>query len=170
MPDIFSKILGFVVLVLVFLSMQTKKMKLALLCQIGIGVLGMISYALSEGFAGSGIYLIATAQSIIFFFIRSSGKNEPRWLTPVVCVAYVLCTFYTFENWIDLTPMVAAIISAVGISQKKATNYRIAMLLNGAVWVTYDAFLAPAMLPSHIVTIVAALWGIIRLDILKKRK
>lgn len=171
MPYIISQILGFVVFLFVFASMQTKDMKRVLLCQIGCNGLGMLSYVLLGGFSGCGIYLIATVQSIVFYLIRKREKEEPRWLSPVICVAYIVCSALTFQGWVDLVPMFAAVVCALGIAQKKSTNYRIAMLLNGAIWAVYDIFMgAYTMLASHIITTASALLGIIRLDILKKQE
>lgn len=169
MEYIVSQILGFIVFLFVFASMQTKNIKTVLLCQIGCNGFGMISYVLLGGFSGCGIYLVATVQSVVFFFIRNSGKEEPKWLKPVIIIAYIACSAVTLKGWLDLVPMLAAVLCALGIAQKKPTNYRIIMLLNGAVWVIYDVCMgAYTMLASHVITIGAALLGIIRLDLLKK--
>ena len=67
--------------------------------------------------------------------------------------------------------LLAAILCAIALIQKKPSNYHIAILLNGAVWLVYDmAIGAYAMLASHGITVIAALIGIVRLDVLKKEK
>ena len=169
MPYIVSQILGFFVFLFVFASMQTKNMKYVLICQIGCNGLGMLSYILLGGFSGCGIYLIATVQSVIFFYIRTEGKEVPKWLNPVIIAGYIVCSAVTLQGWLDLVPMLGAVLCALGISQRKPTHYRVIMLLNGAVWVIYDVCMgAYTMLASHIITVAAALLGIIRLDLLKK--
>ena len=169
MAYILSQIFGFLVFLFVFASAQTKNMKNALLCQIGCNGFGMLSYVLLGGFSGCGIYLIATIQSAIFYFIRKSGKEEPKWLNPVIVIAYIACSAATLKGWLDLVPMLAAVLCAVGLAQKKPTNYRIILLLNGAIWLIYDVFMgAYTMLASHIITVGSALLGIIRLDLRKK--
>lgn len=169
MAYILSQIFGFLVFLFVFASAQTKNMKNALLCQIGCNGFGMLSYVLLGGFSGCGIYLIATIQSAIFYFIRKNGKDEPKWLNPVIIVAYLACSAATLKGWLDLVPMLAAVLCAVGLAQKKPTNYRIILLLNGAIWLIYDVFMgAYTMLASHIITVGSALLGIIRLDLRKK--
>ncbi len=169
MAYILSQIFGFLVFLFVFASAQTKNMKNALLCQIGCNGFGMLSYVLLGGFSGCGIYLIATIQSAIFYFIRKSGKDEPKWLNPVIVIAYIACSAATLKGWLDLVPMLAAVLCAVGLAQKKPTNYRIILLLNGAIWLIYDVFMgAYTMLASHIITVGSALLGIIRLDLRKK--
>ena len=169
MANIIAQIFGFLVFLFVFASAQTKNMKNALLCQIGCNGFGMLSYVLLGGFSGCGIYLIATLQSVIFYFIRRSGKEEPKWLNPVIVVAYILCSAATFQGWLDLVPMMAAVLCAIGLAQKNPTKYRIVLLLNGAIWLIYDVFVgAYTMLASHIITVGSALLGIIRLDLRKK--
>ena len=169
MDYIISQILGGIVFVFVFASMQTKSMTRVLLCQIGCNGLGMLSYVLIGGFSACGIYILATLQAILFFWIRKKNMQEPRWLKLLFMIAYLGCSAFSFESWVDLFPMLAGVLCACGIGQKNATNYRIIMLLNGAVWTVYDLFLgAYAMLATHIFVVVSALIGIIRLDILKK--
>ena len=157
--------------VIVFFSMQTKNISRVMLCQIGCNALGMISYVLLGGFSGCGIYFIATVQSVIFYFIRKYEKREPMWLNVVIIVSYIICSILTYKSSRDLIPMFAAVLCALGLIQKKTTNYRIIMLLNGATWIVYDLIvMAYTMLASHIFTSGAALIGIIRLDIKKKKK
>lgn len=169
MTYIISQILGAFVFLLVFLSMQTRNITRVMLCQIGCNLLGTVSYILLGGFSGCGIYLVATLQSVVFFFIRKKGKQEPRWSYIIVFAAYIICSVISFKGPLDIVPAIAALLCALGILQKKATNYRIVMMLNGIVWIIYDiAVGAYTMLASHIVTVASALIGIIRFDILKK--
>lgn len=169
MSYIVSQILGFVGIFFAAASLQSKNIKTVLLCQIGCNTLGTLSYVLLGGFSGSGIYMIAMAQAIVFYVIRQKGKEEPKWLSPVVVAAYIVCSVFTFQSLIDLLPMLAAILCAIALVQKKSSNYRIAILLNGAIWLSYDATVgAYTMLASHGITVISALIGIIRLDVLKK--
>ena len=170
MPYIISQIAGGIVFVLVFLSMQTKNITKVMLTQIGCNALGMLSYVLLVGFSACGICFVATVQSTIFFFLRKYDKENPIWLTPVIFAAYILCSVLTYQGPLDLIPMLAALLCALGLTQKNPTNYRIIMLLNGATWVVYDVFIAAyTMLATHGFTVASALLGLIRLDILKKK-
>lgn len=171
MSYIISQALGVIGIFFAVASMQSKNIKSVLLCQIGCNALGMLSYVLLGGLSGSGIYMIALVQSVIFCIIRQKGKEEPKWLSPVVVAAYIVCSAFAFQGAIDVLPILAAILCAIALIQKKPSNYRIAILLNGAVWLAYDmAIGAYAMLASHGITVIAALIGIVRLDVLKKEK
>ena len=171
MEYIISQILGAVGCVFVFASMQTKKIQNTLICQIFCNGLGMLSYVLTDGFSGMGIYLIATLQSVVFFILRIKNKQEPKWIYPIIFAAYIGCSALTFEGVRDIVPMAAALMCALALIQKKPTYYRIIILLNGALWIIYDIFLKNyTMLISHIITVASAVIGIIRMDILRKNK
>jgi hypothetical protein len=169
-PELISQIVGGIVLVVVFISMQTKNIKLVMVCQVICNSLGAASYILLGGFSGSGIYLVATAQSVIFMILRLKEREAPLWLNIVIMAAYIGCSLITFKTYLDVFPLIAAILCAVSLSQKNPKYYRITMLLNGATWTVYDVFIgAFTMLASHIVTSVSAAIGIIRLDIKKNK-
>lgn len=171
MLNTISQICGIIVFVFIFASMQTKKITRVLLCQIGCNAFGTLSYILLGGFAGSGIFLVATLQSVILFCLRLKEREVPKWLNIVIFAAYIICSLVTFKGAVDIVPMIAAILCALAIMQKNPSRYRIIILLNGAVWIIYDIFMgAYTMLASHIFTVASAVLGIIRLDILKKEK
>jgi len=164
-----SQIFGGIVFVFVFFSMQFKNMNVVLLCQIGCNGFGLLSYVLVGGFSACGIYLLATLQAVLFFFIRKHEKEEPKWLQPAITLGYIGLSAVSFRGWVDIFPVLAGILCAVGIGQKRPAVYRVIMLLNGVVWTVYDILIgAYAMLATHIFVIVSALIGIVRLDIMKR--
>ena len=166
-----SQIFGGIVFVFVFFSMQLKNMNRVLLCQVACNTFGLLSYIMIGGFSAGGIYLLAAVQSGLYLFIRKFDKKEPKWLQPVITLGYISLSAISFRGWEDIFPVIAGVLCAVGIGQKKPTLYRIIMLLNGTVWTVYDIVVgAYSMLATHIFVIVSALIGIIRLDILKKNE
>lgn len=171
MANILSQFFGIVFFVFVFASMQTTDMKKTLFCQICCNVFGMLSYVFLGGLSGCGIYLVAAIQSLVLLLYRRSDKEVPKWVTALFFAAYLACSLLTFRGAKDIVPLIAAILCAVALIQKKTSHYRLVILLNGAMWILYDLFMgAYTMLASHIFTVASALSGIIRLDILKKNK
>ena len=172
MAYIISQIIGVLVCIFVVISLQTKNIKFAMLCQLICFGLGTACYFLLDGgLSGCGIYLVATLQSLLFFILRTKEKEEPRWIYPIIFAAYLGCSLLTFKGPLDIVPMIAALLCALALIQKKPFLYRTILLLNGIVWVIYDVFLpevAYSMLVTHVIVALSALVGIIRLDILKK--
>lgn len=166
---IISQILGALSCVFAISSMQLKNIKIIMLCQLLCNLLGMFSYVLSDGFSGFGIYLVATLQSFGFFLLRSFNKEEPRWIYPIIFAAYILCSLLTFKTAWDIAPMIAALLCALALIQKKPVHYRVVILLNCLVWMVYDLHIQNfAMLITHLITAASGLIGIIRNDIVKK--
>ena len=166
---IISQILGGIVSVAAMLSMQFKKLKFILICQLVCNVVGSVSYLLLDGgLSGFGIYIIALAQTIVFFVIRNSERSAPSYLGYVFAFAFLICSISTYSNYNDLFSLAAAQTCAFALSQEKSSNYRLLMLLNGFIWILYDVNVqAYTMIVSHAITAVSALIGIIRLDIKK---
>ncbi len=167
--EIISQVSGVLICFFAVASMQTKNIKYTMLFQLLCNGLGMISYLLLDGFSGFGIYLVATLQSLAFFLLTAFNKKEPVWVYPIIFAAYIGCSLLTFKEALDIVPMIAALLCALALIQKKPSSYRIVILLNGSVWIIYDICIGSyGMLASHIITVASALFGIIRIDILKK--
>ena len=90
MDYIISQILGGIVFVFVFASMQTKSMTRVLLCQIGCNGLGMLSYVLIGGFSACGIYILATLQAILFFWIRNLSNKPKKKEQPMLLLLFMI--------------------------------------------------------------------------------
>ena len=170
-PEIVSQIIGGVVLIFVFLSTQTKNIKLVMLFQLVCNTLGALSYILLGGISGCGIFLVATAQSLIFLILRIKEKEAPRWLIFIIMAAYIVCSLMTFKTALDIFPLIATILCCISLSAKESKFFRLTMLFNGGVWIVYDIFVgAYTMLASHIATLLSSAWGIIRFDIRKRKE
>lgn len=166
---IISQVTGIIVCAFAVASMQLKNIKYTMFCQLLCNGLGTLSYVLIGGFSGSGIYLVATLQSLVFFLFRKYEKEEPRWIYPIIFAAYIGCSLLTFKEAWDIVPMIAALLCALALIQKRPALYRIIILLNCIVWIVYDIHVNNvSMLITHAITAASALLGIIRLDVLKK--
>ena len=170
--SIISQICGIIVCIAAIVSMQLKNVKYILVCQLICNGLGALSYVLDGGFTGCGIYLIAILQSVVYYLLRQKQKNTPALLSVCFGVAYLICSLVLFKDYRDMFSMVAALTCAAALSQSKSSMYRFFMLLNGAIWLTYDVTIGASlgMAVSHIVTTLSAAVGIIRLDIKRNKK
>jgi len=161
-------ILGLLASLAALISLQLKDMRIVLICQIICNGTGALSYILTGGFSGSGIYMIAILQSLVFFILRTKGKEAPGFMAVAFAICYLVCSALTYKVPLDIIPAVAALTSAFGVAQKDPSKYRLLILANGIVWLIYDLILPATitMALSHVITIIAALIGIVRLDIL----
>ncbi len=168
-----SEWLGLIVSVAVVLSMQLKNVRYILVCQLVCNGLGALSYILNGNLSGCGLYGVAILQTIVFFLYRLKNPDKtPFFLALAFLVAFGVCSLATYRIPQDLLSAAAAVSCALGLAQKKASGYRLFMLLNGVLWLLYDVAVSAAMtmMLSHILTVAASLLGIVRLDLLKKER
>lgn len=167
--NVITLVSGIFVCAFIVASMQTKNIKYTMLFQLLCNGFGMVSYLVGDDFSGFGVFLVATSQSLLFFLLRLFDKESPRWVYPIIFAAYIGCSLLTLKTPLDIVPMIAALLCGLALVQKKPSAYRIVILLNGSVWLIYDIWVQSyGMLVSHVITVVSALVGIIRIDIMKK--
>ncbi|MBE6552531.1 MAG: YgjV family protein [Ruminococcaceae bacterium] len=170
MTYILSQIFGIVSSAAAILSLQTKSIKLVLIFQLLCNSSGAVSYILTGGLSGCGIYVIAILQSLIYSIYRIKEKKAPKALAAVFISAYIICSVLTFRAPIDILSAAAAMTCAFALIQERSSVYRLFILANGTIWLFYDLTLgAYTMMFSHVATVISATVGIIRFDIKKKK-
>lgn len=171
MTDIISSVFGIVAAATALMSMQFKSIKLSLLFQVICNVAGALSFIVVGGISGCGLSVVAIAQSLVFLLMRMSEKEPPAWLGTAFAGLFLVVSAMTFEVLADVFSMLAALACALALAQKRSSNYRVFLLLNGVMWMAYDIFVcAYGMIPSHLLTVASALIGMIRIDIPAARK
>ena len=169
MNFVISQVLGFVVTILVVISMQLKDIRHTLVCTLACNVTGAATYVFAGGLSGCGIYIIAIVQCIVYFIFSLRRKKAPFILAMVFLTGYLLCSFATYKSYFDIISALAAVTCAFALAQDKASGFRIFMIFNGILWMIYDVSVAAyTMILSHAITFASALVGIIRLDICRK--
>ena len=157
--------------VIAILCMQLKKMNMILICQITSNFLAGLTYLLLGGISGLGISIIAVVQSVIMYFYGKKGKSPHPIVTVAFCVSYFACSLLVYQNVFDLLPAAAAVFFALSVAQKKPSYYRIFAAINPIFWIAYDVYtLAYVYILMHSGILISAIVGIVRLDIIGKRK
>ncbi len=172
MSSLLSQVFGIIASVTVLASLQLKNIRTVLVFQVICNIFGALSFLVIGSVSACSIYFVAVTESALFLIYNLCKKEAPKFWTWVFAAAFVLCSIATFRVPADVISMLAAISCALAIAQKKASVYRIIMLVNGGLWITFDLVSgAYGMLPAHIITLLSALVGIVRMDIgLFKRK
>ena len=171
MEFIFSQVCGIIASVAAIVSMQLKSIKGVLTCQLVCNGIGAFSYILLGGLSGCGIYLVALAQAIVYFFFRYKNKKAPIIVAVIFVILYIVCSVSTYKTPTDIISALAALTCAFALVCEKPSIYRIFMVANGSIWFIYDINVgAYAMIISHIATAISASVGIIRLDLKDKIK
>ncbi len=163
--------ISIVTTVIAILCMQLKKMNWILVCQIASNFLAGLTYLFLDGKSGLGISILAVVQTIVMYVLQKREK-DPHWIiTAAFCASYVGYSLIVYQNIFDLLPAAAAVFFALSVAQKNPARYRIFAAINPLFWIAYDIHtLAYIYILMHSGIFISAVIGIIRLDILSKRK
>ena len=163
--------ISIVTTVIAILCVQLKKMNWILICQISANFLAGTTYFFIDGKSGLGISIIAVLQTVVMFLYEKK-KKTPHWLVTVAfCAAYVGYSLLVYQTVFDLLPAAAAVFFALSVAQKKPERYRIFAAINPTFWVAYDIYAqAFVYIFMHSGIFISAIVGIIRLDIIGKRR
>ncbi|MBR5308990.1 MAG: YgjV family protein [Clostridia bacterium] len=161
-----SAVFGFIATVTVLASMQLKNIRTVLIVQVICNIAGALSFLVLGQVSACSLYFVAVAESALFLAYNLYKKDAPKYWAWVFAAAFVACSVVTFKAPTDTISMLAAITCALALAQKNASVYRIIMLVNGCLWITFDICTgAWGMILAHIITALSALVGIARLDL-----
>ncbi len=151
--------------------MQFKNIKLILLGQLTANLLTAISYILLGGLSGGGICLIAIVQSAVMFFYTQKDTRPQWWVVAIFIVAYVVCSAFYYQSFVDILPAIAAVCFAVSITMKTPFLSRIWYVFNPLSWLAYDiVVMAYGNLLIHAVVFISTVVALVRVDDIFKLK
>ena len=126
--------------IVAILLMQINNMKKILIAQITLNLLVASTYFLLNKFSGVGISLIAIIQLIVMFGYNKKEKKPHNFVVGLFILAYACYSLFTFKSFIDLFPLIAAILFALGAAQVNPATFRTFGMLNPLFWLVYDIY------------------------------
>lgn len=166
-----AQILGFIAMSTNVIAVQLKTKKQILLTIVVGNILFVISYFLLGAYTGALISGINAIEVIINTKLEEKGKPIPKTLIGLYFIIAITIGAFTFNSFMDLLPVLAAILFILTLIQSKEKNIRLLLLGNNISWLIYD-FLAMAYAAgfSDLFVIASTLTAIYRYDIRKTSK
>ena len=161
--------------ILAVLMTQFKNMKIILLFQVLINLIGSTNYLLMDGGSGMLLSLGAVLHSIVMFFYNKKNLTPHVPVTVAFILLYFGCATYNLIitlDFMEILPAFAAFCFSISLIQKKPSVFRIWCALNPMFWLPYDIHTESyVMFLVHAGILISAIVGMIRLDgILRKKK
>ena len=178
---IVSQIAALITAVLAILCVQVNNPLHILYMQLAVNLTTIASHLFNGAGVGSVLIIVAVVHLAFNCFFTLKGKNPPRfsiWLFAVLYIGAVVIAsdymlglrFSEFGFWIDAILILAAVCFMLAVSSKKASGYRIFILVNTLIWIVYDYYGGNvpnvSMLITHIVLLISNIIAIVRLDVL----
>lgn len=180
-----GQIVGIFVTIAAVLSMQFKNMKHVLAMQVLANSLLALNYLLiflsgqTANLSGVFVAAIAIVQTVTMFVVRLSEEKMSKKtnnvltasITAVFAIIFIILAIKTYKTPVDILSGLASMAFCFCIVQKKASVCRIFAATNSILWIGYDiGTLAWTTIITHGFSLSSSLIGIIRLDILGKKK
>ena len=165
---------SFLSAIAVIIGMQCKSMKTILFWQ-SLGNLAVaLGYFLLGGISGGLICLFAVGQGLVMYFYNKQGRKPHTSVLVLFIVISIVCsavTAYFSRSFAEIFSAVGAILYTLSIAQQRPAASRLIYLFNPVCWMCYDVFTkAIVSFIVHLVVFVATGIGIVRVDLLGKKK
>ena len=174
MQFIIAQGFSFLSAVAVIIGMQCKNMKMILLWQ-SLGNLAVaLGYFLLGGISGGLICMFAVGQGVVMYLYNQKGRKPHTAVLVGFIVVSIACsavTAYFSRSFAEIFSAVGALLYTLSIAQQRPAASRLIYLFNPMCWMCYDVFTkAIVSFIVHLVVFAATLVGIIRVDLLGKKK
>lgn len=192
---IIAQAVGVVNTVLAVVIGQVRKKRTALIIMTLMNSFLLVSELLLKAWTAVALCSVAIVVSLIVFFIQEKGKKVPGWFIALSAVLFAGSTLLSFPGMPallgggtdlagfaagvrelgafrlcgELLPVIGSMTYLWGLAAPKPSVYRVAMLLNGFIWLLHDFYVMNyGIAITHILQVGSYTVGIIRLDVLKR--
>ena len=122
-----------------------------------------------KAYAGALIQFVFGVETIINYVLEIKGKKNTPMLVAFYILLSVIVSIITFESYIDIIPLVSAILHTITIIQEKERKIRYINLSSLVLWIPYYiVFDAWANLITCLCIVVSNVVSIFRYDIKSK--
>jgi hypothetical protein len=159
--------IGFIGLILVFISFQNNK-RLFILLFLGTSqFFYAIHFALLGAWTAFAMNIVGMTRTFIF-----TQKGKKKWLDNVALMYVFIGLFWiagalSWVGWISILPVLAMTIETIGLWMKNPTKIRFNMLSLRPLWLSYNIiYRSYAGMTTDTLVFISLLIGIVRFDII----
>lgn len=140
-------------------SYLTRNKTKYLFLQVGVNLLYGVQYTLLAAWAGVVNNAVFVGKLLVFGCYSGHGREAPRTLGIVFCLASVVFGIYAWTDWFSLIPIVAATAYTYAVWQDRQWVLRLIVVLCDALWIVYNVHVGAwvAALGSAVELVVTAL-------------
>ena len=137
-------------------SMQFKKRKAILIALFCLNTFAALNMVFLGSLSAAYITFFAILEMLINYLFERKKRPVPKPIVGFYIIANIALGALTFSGWLDLIPIICAIVFCATILTQKEQNIRKLMLINLSLWLVFDlAVGAYTLSASNILTIVS---------------
>lgn len=166
---IIAQVFGVLGIITSVVSMHFKKRRTIFIALLLLTVFSILNYVFLGEISGTYISLFAILEMGVNFLFERKKKPVPKPIIAFYIIANIAIGALTFKGFIDVFPIIAALIFCFTLLTKDEQNIRKEMFCNQVCWLVYDFSVgAYAFGVSNILTLVSTAIAIYRFS--KKNK
>lgn len=163
----FAQAIGFVGMLFAFISFQRNNNKGILFFQIMATTAFIFHFLLLGAYTGAMMNLLGALRNIVFFYKEKKWASKRYWLY-LFNVLYIVCGIMTWKGLYSLLPMVAMVVSTIGLWLNNPRHTRFLVFPSSPCWLVYNIITnSIAGIFTEIFVLCSLTIGIIRFDIIK---
>ncbi len=167
---IISQIIVVIASIILGSTYLTKNKTLILILSITATSLFGLEYAILHIWPGVVINIVGIVRCIWFFVNNKYNKVQDILSMVVIQILCITGGIWSFAGWIDILPILAAVVISYGLWQNNIKIYRISMLIMDTCFLLYNCLLNPPLIMGIVIQIIMCTTGIVSTIMIFTRK
>jgi hypothetical protein len=166
---VLSQLIGFIGLLISFISFQFNKRSKILLLQIVVQCLFIIHYALLGAWVGSIMNAISAVRTVIFHQRETQSWANQRYWPIIFILIGLISGILTWKNYLSILPIIAMTFDTYASWSLKSKTIRFLYIVPRPMWFIYDLTVRsyPGLI-GETSAFISVLIAILRFDIFHK--
>jgi len=135
---ILAQIFGLLASAAYIASVQFKKKSHILLLMLSNSLLGIVSFALLEAWAGTIIYVVGTFVATTIYLLEKHDKKVSWPIIVAFVVAEIVPWTIGYQDWYDILPLAGTLLWIVSMLQRDENRLRWFIIISSVLWVIYE--------------------------------
>lgn len=153
---IIAQVFGILGIIASVCSMQFKNRKHIFLALLLLNLFSALNFVFLGTFASAYICFFAILEMLINHLFERKNKPVPVYIVAIYIAVNIALGALSFSGWLDLIPIVCALIFCATLLTKKEQNIRKLMIGNQTLWLGFDLAVGAYMFSiSNVLTIIS---------------
>ena len=165
-----AQVFGILGIIFSVLSMQMKTKKNIMIMFLCLNLASALNFLFLDSISGSLVCFFGIIETLINYLFDSKNKRVPVYIIVFYVIVNIILGVSTYHSYIDILPVVCALLYCATVCVKKESDIRKLMFLNQSIWLVYDIIVKAYMFSvSNILTIISIIIAYFRFDYKKKK-
>lgn len=169
-----AQVFGLLALLSYIISYQQKKTQILRWLQLSGSICWCLDFLFLGAPAGVLLNAVGIIRGIIYLFKEKHAWARHYCWYIIFITAFIGCgvaAYFMGEGWLAIFPSLALVLTTISLSLESPLKIRIFAIITCPLWVIYELINLNIMgLLNELISLTSAIVGIIRIDILGKKK